>query len=189
MDLRHVTLDLGEDVEQIAALKPISTHRRIFARHFLGSAAVLRAGHRQGDLVALAATIFTARVFSLAMVETRSTPSSKLRGSTLSTLSLPVGMTRPVIGEGAVDQLRGQHRLAEREADLGRRQRDLDRAVDSRRAACAARRRILRGTITSGMPSAPVGSVTSRAPGGGRRWLAPAGDRSRGVPAVCRRCR
>jgi hypothetical protein len=35
--------------------------------------------------------ILTARVFSLAMVETRSTPSSKLRGSILSSLSFAVG--------------------------------------------------------------------------------------------------
>jgi hypothetical protein len=36
----------------------------------------------------------TARVFSLAMVATRSTPSSKLLGSMRSSLSFAVGMTR-----------------------------------------------------------------------------------------------
>jgi hypothetical protein len=36
----------------------------------------------------------TARVFSLAIVATRSTPSSKLRGSIRSSLSVAVGMTR-----------------------------------------------------------------------------------------------
>ena len=38
--------------------------------------------------------LLTARVFSVAMVATRSTPSKKERGSSLSSLSLPVGITR-----------------------------------------------------------------------------------------------
>src|SRR3546814_21092911 len=37
-----------------------------------------------------------------------------------------------VIGEGAVDQLRGQHRIAEPETDFRRRQTDLDRSEERR---------------------------------------------------------
>ena len=74
--------------------------------------------------------IFTARVFSLAMVETRSTPAEKLFGIELQQLVV-AGRDHPVvIGEGAVDQLAGEDRAAEAEADLGRRQRDLDRSLE-----------------------------------------------------------
>ena len=64
------------------------------------------------------------------MVETRSTPAEKLFGSSFSSLSF-AGRDHPVVvGEGAVDQLAGQDRAAEAEADLGRRQRDLDRPLE-----------------------------------------------------------
>ena len=64
------------------------------------------------------------------MVATRSTPGHEALRVELQQLVVAGRDDAVVIGEGAVDQLAGQHRAAEAEADLGRRQRDLDRAFD-----------------------------------------------------------
>src|SRR5215203_5792184 len=54
MDLDHVTVNLPEDVEQIAGVEAdLEARRSIIAGHFLGGGAVFGAGHRQGDLVAI----------------------------------------------------------------------------------------------------------------------------------------
>ena len=66
----------------------------------------------------------TARPRSLAMVDTRSTALLNSALETFSTLSLPLGITRRVVGEGAVDQLGGQRDGADLEARLGRRHAD-----------------------------------------------------------------
>ena len=64
------------------------------------------------------------------MVETRSTPADEALRVELEQLVVAGRDDPVVVGEGAVDQLAGQDRAAEAEADLGRRQRDFDRALD-----------------------------------------------------------
>ena len=64
------------------------------------------------------------------MVETRSTPGREALRVELQQLVVRGRDNPVVIGEGAVDQLAGEDRAAEAEADLGRRQRDFDRALE-----------------------------------------------------------
>ena len=70
----------------------------------------------------------TARPRSLDTVETRSTAASKSFLSTVSSLVVVDRDDARVIGEGAVDQLGGQHHVADGEADLAGRQLDRDLA-------------------------------------------------------------
>jgi hypothetical protein len=89
-----VSPSISPDVEQVAGVEPdLDPVRAIVGGEFLGREPF---SGEVTDSVTLSRStlIFTARVFSLAMVETRSTPAEKALRVELQSLSFAVGITR-----------------------------------------------------------------------------------------------
>ena len=111
--------------------------------------------------LSLAMLSFTARPRSLAIVDTRSTALMNSAFGDLHLLVVALRDDAAVIGERAVDQLRGQRHGADLEAHLGR----ADTPTFTAAALSSIRRcsscTVFRGMMTPGMPSAPFGSGSS----------------------------
>ena len=130
MHLDTVPLDLAQDIQQIAAVEADLERRGgVIAGHFLCRGAVFGAGDRQGDAIAIKAELHRARLFGC---DGRDPVDALLEAARIDLQDLVVAGRddAAVIGESAVDQLRGQQRLAQIETDLGRRQRHADRSVN-----------------------------------------------------------
>jgi len=133
----------------------------VFDLEFLGRAAGIRIGHD--------APICRPTMRASLRVRARSKSSTRgrqrRRNSALSTISSLRCLRddAAIVGEGAVDQFRRQHHVAEGEADLALRQFDRNlRLVVLDQALHFAHR--LARTITPGMPSAPLGRAYRPAP-------------------------
>ena len=124
-----LAIDLGRDVEQVARVEAdIERIGVVVDLEFLGGAAGIRVGDREHQLAARERELDGAA----ALARDRGDAVDRLLELLLVDLEHLVVAERndaAVIRESAVDQLGGQHHVAEREADLALRQLDRDLAV------------------------------------------------------------
>ena len=183
LEVRRLALELAGDIEQIAGVEADLERASTSYSTPISSVALPPSGLLT-DSTSLSALMlsFTARPRSLAMVDTRSTALMNSALETFSSLSLAFGITRAIVGEGAVDQLRGQRDGADLEARLGRRHADVARCSSLSSIRRCSSCTVLRGRMMPGMPSAPLGAGSSA---WASRWPSVATARSVGSLPRC----
>ena len=124
-ELHLVALDLPGDIQQIARIEAdLERRRAVVDRRAPRWRCRLRGWSRTAPACPTDDLSFTARPRSLAMVDTRSTALMNCAFETTLDLSLDFGMTRAIVGECAVDQLRRQRDRPDLEPHLGGRHAD-----------------------------------------------------------------
>ena len=122
MDLDRVAVDLAQDVEEVAGVEsdfePIGA---VVGGEFLGRETVLGRGDREGHAVTVEADLDRA---GLLAGDGRDAVDACLEAGGVELQQLVVGGRNDtaVVREGPVDQFRGQHGIAQSEADLRVRQ-------------------------------------------------------------------
>ena len=94
MDLDRIALDFPQYVEQVAGIEADLEPLGAVSAGTSSEAVPFSGDVTERVTRSRSSAILTARVRSLAIVATRSTPSMKLFGSTRSSLSFAVGITR-----------------------------------------------------------------------------------------------
>ena len=123
---RHLAVELGRDVEQIARVESdIDRIGRVIDLDLLGGAAGIRVGDGQDQLAGGQRQLDGAAAFAR---HRRDAIDRGLEVLLVDHQFLVVAARDDarIVRERAVDQFRGQHHVADREADLGRRQFDGD---------------------------------------------------------------